>query len=376
MKILATANRRGPVNTIAPVVKELIARGHELTVYATGNEVESDGFRGIEYRRISPAGDDYDTLVRGHDLVLAGLSGYKSPDGFFVRAANAARIPTVAVQDQNRGYRERLGSREGDLPALIGVMNDECIHRVKEELGGGDMTDEIIRRIRVVGWTAFDHYAQKMKEFGPEDRAGLLARLRLEPCNTYLYLAQNLHPDTDYMKTMDWTREKKQEDFDYELRVTRAVFGCASDLGLQLAVKPHPGERFEINFTEDLCNKHGFTYLAASACNTQELMLAADSVTAGKSNAIIEACLLDRNTGAILPDMLYEDIVPFPSVTLDAIPYTREWNGIGELMELVTSSDKETNAELAKKRKRFSVDGKASERLVDGIEKMMQSRHI
>ena len=58
MKILVTAKQRGSANALAPVAVELRQRGHEITVYATGNTAEAAGFSGLEYEHINPA-DSY-----------------------------------------------------------------------------------------------------------------------------------------------------------------------------------------------------------------------------------------------------------------------------------------------------------------------------
>ena len=97
-------------------------------------------------------------------------------------------------------------------------------------------------------------------------------------------------------------------------------------------------------------------------------MLAAYSVTAGRSTCLAEATLLDRNTGGIIPDMGVHWITPFPPMALGAIPYATGWDGIKSVLEAVTSKDAKVLQELAKNRKKFSVDGKASERLADLVE--------
>src|SRR3989338_4373773 len=151
MKILLTAKQRGSTNVLAPVARELSQCGHDLTIYATGNETEVAGFQGLEYQHIHPQDEDYSHLVRrgGYHAVIIGLSGYDTTDGHFLRAANSAGIPTLAVQDQNSNYQKRLGNNPKDLPTLLAIMSADCITTAKTELGG-EMGEEAAKISRVV----------------------------------------------------------------------------------------------------------------------------------------------------------------------------------------------------------------------------------
>ncbi len=365
MKILLTAKQRGSTNVLAPVARELLRRGYELTLYATGNDTEAAGFNGLPHDRISPAEDDYHRLVQGYDAVMVGLSGHQTPDGYFLRAANKIDIPTIGVQDQNSNYVGRLGNNPTGFPTLLAVMGEDCIETVRKELG-----EEAVQRCRVIGWTAFDNYAKLREDFTEQKREELLHKLELNPDkNVYFHATQNMHPDSAYMQRSTIPAEEKKKIFDYECAVTQFTFEAASDLGIKLVVKPHPGEEFTENFTQELAVQHGFAYLPAKACNTQELMLASYSVTAGRSTCLTEATLLDKNTGAILPGELGKEwSSASPAVALNAIPVTYDWNGAREVLEQVTSRDGKVVRKLADDRKKFSVDGKASKRLADLVE--------
>jgi len=96
-------------------------------------------------------------------------------------------------------------------------------------------------------------------------------------------------------------------------------------------------------------------------------MLSSHAVTAGRSTCLTEACLFDINTGGILPDCTIEELNAFPPIVMEAIPYVNSWENIpGILNEVVTLSN-----HLSEMRKRFSVDGRASERLVKVIEEII-----
>jgi len=366
LKILATAKQRGSVNALAPVIQELKKRNHQVSIYATGNEAEAVGFNGLEYQRISPSSEDYTKLIQENDIVLTGLSGFNTPDGEFLRNSIKLKIPVITVADQDINYKTRLGQSLEYFPDLLAVMDKGCIATLKQEFGEQEI-EKLQDRIKVIGWTAFDNYSNLREKFTEKDREKLLQELKLE-ARIILHFTQNIHPNSDYMKLIAKGQKEKKSFFDYETKLTRKVFETASDLGLRLTIKPHPGERFEINYTLDLTKKHGFTYLPADSCDTRQLILASDSITAGTSTCLTEACLLDKNTGGLFPDKDEREIKIFPPVALQAIPYTQTWSGIKPTLGIVSSDSGEVKRILAQKRKRFSVDGKASERLVNLIE--------
>jgi len=378
LRILATAKQRGSVDVMAPVARELMQRGHYVDICATGNPNEAAGFGDLPYHGILSEKPDYLSLVKGFDRVIVGLTDYKTSDGYFLRAANASRIKTVAIQDRDDDYTRRLGNNPEDFPTLFAALDYECLETMITELGK-EIGEKLASKTKVVGHIALDGDAKLKTEFNKEKRKELLRSLGLDPeQKIYLHFTQNIHPYSEYMKPVTWTPEQKQQNFEYELGLTETVFKIAADMGLRLVVKPHTGERFRINYTEDLVKFFGFNYVPAKACDTNELILSADSVSAGKSTALTHACLLDRNTGSFLPknpdadfpDLSYDKICVLPPIKLEAIPYTQNWNEIKNVLSLITSSDETTNKNLEKLRKRFSVDGKSAKRLVDLIESL------
>jgi hypothetical protein len=367
MNLLFTAKMSGPAQTLVSPIKELSSRGHDVTVYATGNESEARGFQDIAYRRISPDSIDYRDLLSDIDVLVTGMSGFQSPDGYFVRAANEQGIPCISVADQDTTYVERLGKETQNLPTIIAVMNENCKITMESSLPVSNRADALART-KVVGWSAFDRYAEIKNGFTSQNKSDLLDKLSLEG-PIYVHFTQNIHPQTDYMVRVVRSEQEKQQRFDYEMKSTAVLFSAALNLGIKLVVKPHPGEKFRTNYTKNLVDQHRFIYLPASACSTQELMLVADSVTSGKSTCLAEAALLDKNTGGIVPDI--DDLTPYPSLAVGAIPYAGTWDGIVGVLEQVTSTDTRVLQKLVEKRKNFSVDGKASKRLADLVESLI-----
>ncbi len=370
MKLLLTACQRGSVNALQPAAKELLRRRHMVTIYATGNDAEAAGFGDLDYQQIHPAPEDYSNLVRGYDLVVVGQSGCNSPDHLFLKAANIHRIPTIMVGSQNNGYVEKLGINPEEFPIVLAVMSDDCLLRLKKEMGDV-LGEEAAQRTRVVGWTAFDGYAKMRDGFNEQMRVKFLREMAINPDRRlHVHFTQNVHPQAPYITNKGLSFNEWAQRFNYEMGITRFTFDAAVDLGLEVIVKPHPGEKFHKNYTRELTDTYGsrFTYLEADSCNSQQLILAAYSVTAGRSTCLTEATLLDRNTGGLIPDLGIEWVSSFPPMDVGAIPYTQEWHGIPAVLEQVTSQDEKVVRKLAEDRKKFSVDGNASKRLADIVE--------
>jgi len=362
-KILATAKQAGSVNSLKLPIQELISRGYEVDVLATGNDNEVVGFGDLEHtRQENFQRQDFEDRLRGYDLLLVGLSGHDTPDGKFVQAANRLSMPSIGVLDQNGNYKYRMPNTTF-VPSFIAVMEPSCIPAMDAQLSEDrDTTPAYVfaakARAKVVGWTAFDDFAEKREAFTPEDRERVLTSIGLNPDKpAYCHLSQNVDVDGN------------PGFLEYEKRVTQAVFETAADLGIKLVVKPHPGE--VPDFTRNLASRYDHKYITARPTETIELMLSADAITAGKSTCLVEGCLFDRNTGGIVPDCSDQDFEAYPAITQRAIPYTQTWQNIGGVLRRVYSQDPGTLATLAEDRKRFSVDGKASKRLADLVEETL-----
>jgi hypothetical protein len=385
MKVLVTGKQRGSTNALAPVVSELLARKHEAIVVATGNHYEVRGFRdhGYDYP-IKIIGDiisedfDYEAFLRSEkpDVVLTGMSGYITPDGHFLRAANRLRIPTVSLLgDTNNNYAGRLGEEPTHLPDIIAVMDDTCKVTMEEQLPD-DISQLALPRTHIVGWVAFDRYKALREEFTDEDREKLLVKYGMDPTERWhLHLTNNFHYDSKFVKDQKLSLEQKKVNFKYHSEVTQAVFEALYDLELNVAVKPHPGEDNRPPHktkssagTFEMVALYDFKYIDPSA-STVNYMLAVDSISAGTSTCLTEATLLDKSTVGIIPDK-GDWVQSSPPLRLDAIPYTTDWREIKANLNLVSSKYPKVQAELAENRKKFSVDGNASKRLVDLIERL------
>jgi len=374
-KILVTAKQRGSVNAVVGVIRELDRRGHSVDVYATGNDNEVAGFEGISYTRVDKPDfsdeDASDIIQRGkYETVISGLTGYNTPDGTFIRATNRLNIKNIGVNDQDGNYVDRFGtSIYGDgIPFRISLMDDGCLETMANELSE-EMTKVAKERARVIGWTAFDSFAEDRERFSSEDRKRILESIGLEIENkVYLHATQNV-PGTGH--------------FGYEIRAAEEILRIAPDLKLKLVVKPHPGEE-DGKFSRMLAERYGHFYVPAKACNTKDLVLSSDAVTAGRSTMLNEACLLDRNVGGIFQPIKEKELGEglefygefwsgFPSIKSNALPYVLESDKIPQLFGKLTSKEQPVLNELSEQRKKFSVDGKASERLADLVEETLNS---
>lgn len=357
MNILATAKETLAGKSLRTSIHELRSRGHRVTVYATGNENEAKGFGDLEYDLIRPSPEDAVGLVNGFDCVITGASGENTADRYFVNAANQKNIPSISVNTRDWNYAHLFGSRIKDYPTVLAIMDEQCRETLVTELRS-DVGQKVVARTRVVGWTAFDELQLKKDSYDDRKREAYLTAMRKEgvilPEIVHSYFSTNVNLSRDPA----W--------LGYELAITTAVFEAASDLGLHLVVKPHPREMEE---TKELVQRHHFVYSPPQAGSAEELMLASTSILASRSTVLTEACLLDRNTGALLPGI--DEIHHFPAVDRRAIPYAQHWNEIPELVRLCCSPTDSESDVLRTNRKRFAVDGEAGKRLADVVEEFV-----
>lgn len=365
-KILATAKNRGSINVLEKSVRLLREKGYEVDFYLTGTKKETAGLKeGYIIKRFSGVKECMREL-KNYDFLLTGLSGKDSDgtwtnDTHFIRAANRLGIKSVGVNDWDDNWKNRIDGLEG-IPSKISIMDKRGIETMTKQLSP-EIAEEVIKRVEVIGWTAYDDFAQIREQFRPENKKSLLEDLTKlgikiqEPI--YFHATQNVHIEED------------PNFFEYESKVTEAVFKVAADFKKKLVIKPHRGEKER--FTEEKVKEYGHIFIPSTGCDTKELMLSSRSITAGRSACLREGCLLDINTGGILPGFEYKDIASHPPIVVGAIPYTLVWEGIPTVLGKVTSDNPEVLKKLAKDRKRFSVDGNASQKLVGLIENKILS---
>ncbi len=264
----------------------------------------------------------YDTakeMLGGYDLLVCGLTGYETADGTFIRAANDLERKSIGVNDQDGNYIDRFGLTIG-IPSVISLMNEKCLETMTSQLPE-EMAKIAGERARVIGWTAFDDLVKVREKFSEEDRERVIRAIGF---NSYLnpvhfHATQNV-PGTGH--------------FGYEIRAAEEIFRIANDLGLKLVVKPHPSEEGG-RFSMMLAQRYGHFYVPAKSCETKDLILSSDFVTAGRSTMLNEACLLDRNVGGIFQPVKdgelgrgledYDNLwMNFPSISSGAIPYVAD----------------------------------------------------
>jgi len=364
-KIFATARHRGSTSALYGPIKELQKKGHRLTILATGSEMEAGGFKdlteGPTYGRREPEDGEHATLLGGYDLLLSGLSGRNTHDGRFIRAANSLGIRSLAINDTNQNYIERLGESIEGLPGTIALMDEQSLITMRGALPG-EMGQEAASRAVVVGWTPFDDFAQLRDNFTQEDRTKVLDGLGL-PAGEQLYFHATSNVLVDYDDAF----------FPYQKNLTEAVLSRAKEIGIRLMVRPHPREATESptpEFTSELCDKYNHRFSREKA-DMKKILLSSDSFTSGRSTAVIEACLFDVNVAAILLNPSKADFDALPPVALDAVPYAASEDEITPLLYRITSQDIGVNEELREARKKFSVDGQASKRLANLVEETL-----
>lgn len=369
LNLLVTGKLRGPTNALNPVCRELERRGHSLAIYATGNKLEGLGFKGLNYSHLDSNSIDFNSMLNGLDGVVVGLSGIDSPDMAFLKEAKQRSIPVVALQEQNTSYSLVIDEDSENLPDAIGLVLEASKDRIRVELNP-QVAEELIKRSRVVGFTAYDAFQRMKDEFAEEDRERVLTTMGLNPTLRYhLHFSRNILPHSKYMQSLRMTDAQKSESYEYEVRVTRAVFKAARDLELHLIERPHPGEDLEFGISKRLSEEFGF-YHSTEDLEGFRLMLSASSVSSVYSGSIGEATILDRPTAGIVPDMPQDKINLLPALGLNAVPYSHSFFEIPGVLKHITSPDEQIQRALANQRKVFSTDGKATLRFADLVEEV------
>ena len=369
--ILVAAQDTNSVNAIVGTVSLLQEKGHCVSVYSTGPERTRGAFGFVPYEVcLNMDESKARKLLEGKDLLLTGLSGYDSSDGILIEEAEKIGVKSIGMSDRDYNWEWRFGNDSRRIPYRVGVISGRSIEAIRRSLPE-ENREVVLDRARVVGPTILDELVKlRETDFDRESFLGTLKGSGYEiPDKIVFYATQNalLRGSPGFL--------------DYAIRSTTESFRTAKELGIRLLVKGHPAER-EGGVTEILAENYGHIPLPFESCNARELIRASDAVVAGKSDILVEACVLDRNVGGIfieptkaeLKRLSGEDAEAHYSllvISQNAIPYSETIGEIKDVFKKITSEDPEVLMELAEQRKNLRADGRANENLVSLVEETL-----
>lgn len=371
MKVLATAWHGGGVNAIAPVIKELIRRRHEVTVIAHEDiSINIFGKNDISHEiwlsDVSVASMKKLVSERKPNLVLTGTVDRAGGilkgdviDQTVTIAAKHCKIKTLAILDSYVNCVERFSDSEtGEtfsfLPDKIAITDEITFQIMKKE--GFDSP-----LLEITGNPFFDNLSIKAGNFTEDQKQSIRKQIGLGDVDFLIFCAGNVFKN-EAKATGYW-------DLDI-VKIIIDAMSLISEVNVGTVIKLHPriSEKDRMAISPYLGDK----MKSVRDFDSQYLSLASDLTVTSFSTVGIEAVHMNKPCLSLqLGLKLKED--PFLVSANGIIPvgYDQE-SCLVQLRKMITEPN--YRKVWARKALLFKNDGKATERIVDLIHKMLKGK--
>lgn len=375
-RILATSWHPGGANAIAPVIKRLIAEDKTIVV-VIGYQFSEKIFRdyGITYKII----DSYELRdislgslerllqVELPDLVLAGTSMQDEAtkdviEQTIVLAAETKGIPTLAVLDFWGNYWQRFsdiftGEKFKFLPDKIAIM-DEVAQQAMAEEGFAK------ERLVITGNPYFDDLPAKARSFTATEKQTIRQSIGLD-CETLLFFAGNTLKN-EAINYGYWDLEN--------IRLLAGVLkqlpeGQRTKIGIAVGLHPRTPESDLAEINHYIGEISGIKIKVVRHIKAQELVLVSDLTLTANSTVGIEAVYMGKPCISLQPGLKGKDLLIVSEKGIIPVGYTvRDCEK--ELKRAIVDIEYREK-ELSKRAKSFRIDGRATERVVKLVYKMI-----
>jgi len=377
-RIIATSWHPGGANAISPVIKRLNKEG-KVDVITIGHQYSEKIFQdgGINYKTIdfyelsdvSTSSMDQILQEESPDLVFTG-TGVQNKynrhviDQALTAVAQRRGIKSLAVSDFwdfLGNYCQRFSDIYTDngrfrfLPDRIAIMDKLAEEAMLKE---GFPREKLI----ITGNPYFDELVELKENFGERDRRKVRNDLHID-LNAYLFAYFSQPIWHHYGEELGYTEKTALKELLDSLKKLQ------DKKKIGILVKAHPREnKHDI---EQVTKEYDLPIKVDQDYPTRPTILAADAIISPFSTVLIESTYLDKPTISLQPGLKKEDLLITNRMGITVPVY--EHGKIDEILEKLLF-DKNFATELSQraKRKGFTIDGKATERVTNLIYEMIK----
>ncbi|MBF0283716.1 MAG: hypothetical protein HQL51_04580 [Magnetococcales bacterium] len=302
--LLALCGDPGGGAALAPVLRLLRRQGEDATILAYRQSAMLLPRQGLPCEILPDQPLSPEAIAQrlgNHRLLLTATSvNGTDHEKYFIAAARARGIPSLALLDFPSTYRARFADERDHLtflPDAVAVMDR---HTRNEMIAAG-----FPRGVpRMTGQPAFDHLAALRLGFTAERRRSARQRLGAREGEILvLFVSQPLRE----MFGEAWGFS--QEEVLSDLLDALAQVAPERSGGVLLAIRPHPRENPEA-FDGVGAGIPGLRVVVDRHADGLESVLAADWVGGMNSVLLMEACLLGRPVVSLQPGLRLPDPLP------------------------------------------------------------------
>jgi len=378
-KILATSTHPGAMNAIIPVIKRLSEK-EDLEVSVIGYKYSEKVLENqkIKYKTIKDYNlndisvESMDKILQNEhpDLILTGASSPNKTDSEVIEqkmiyAARKMNIKSLAVMDFFvEGYQRFSDFNEGEagkfkyLPDKITTLD-----KLSEEI----MLNEGFpkEKLAITGNPYFDELAGLKNKFNENDRKKLKNELGID-MDSYLFFYMSQPIEQQCGNKLGYTEKDALREF------LDSFKDIKTDKKFNIIVKAHLRENQED--LEKIAKEYNLPVIVdQQKLPLRPVMFASDAVISPWSTMLIESTYLEKPSISLQPGLNAEDPLITNKLGITVPVYKHgEMKGIVEKL----LNDKNYNIELSQmgKRKGFSIDGKATERVTNLVYEMLNTK--
>jgi hypothetical protein len=372
-KIVTTSWHRGGAEAIAPVIKELIQKGHKITVITHG-DVSANVFKknNIPHKTIADYGlkdvssESMRRLLQDinrPDLVLtgtvdrAGILKDDVIDQTITFVAKQLGIKTLAILDSPRGFSDRfnyLGKKDFRFCPDKIVAEKNVIDAVKNQGVNSKLLEPL-------GNPSFDILSTIVKNFREDQKQEIREQIGLSDLDFLIFYAGGTYQD-QFKKLGYWDYTAIQIISD-----VMKYFSKKMPEKVGTVVKLHPGmPQLDQESISDIINRSKMKLI--TDIDLHDLILAADLVITTYSTVGIKAIHMGKLCLSLQPDLKTEDL--FIPSALGVIPVAYNKPACWMMLPAMILSSRARN-EWLQKASGFRTDGRATERVVELVYKML-----
>lgn len=364
-EIACIAGDPGGASALLPVVQALAARADvRLRLWPYRQAVELWQRNGLQRDSAlaEPATDwpsqsDISNLLAQADLLLTATSvNGVDLEQRAMRAAHEKHIPTLALLDFWRCYRQRFEFHGETLwPDVIAVMDETAAEALRNE----GVADE---RLAVTGQPAFDRLQALRRAFSMEERAALRRKLGwADEEKVILFVSQPLRAFWGGSEPLGFAEDEVLALLAAQLPALR------KNGSVRAVVRPHP--------REDQAAVAAHCAALEVELSTEEdgyrLAMAADCVVGMNSVFLLEACYLGAIVLSVQPGLSVPDDLPCNRNGMSLALYHAE-----ELERVLQRAlrDKDFIAAQREKLRECQADGQATQRVLAEVDRLLKKR--
>ena len=366
----------GPTNALSSILSVLAKERNIETIVLS----ESDSSRKIldskkipyttlkeRYKLESLDSSYIEHLVRhvNPDLILTGAFVQSNLDRYFINAAKQNRKTSIAIFEGYTYSTVRKKDSEVDPKFKFNPNYLLILDEIAKEimLREGFKPEQLV----ITGNPAHDELVEFKKGFKLEDSFKVRNDFNVKPDDFLIsFLSQPLHEDMvagaleDYGYTQLTVLSSLEEAISSELKLIREPV---------LVIRTHPRENLELTKSalKGKLKRVHFT----NSYDTKNLIMASDLVTGMITNALIDAIYLDKDVVSLQPGLYpgKEDRLITNSLGLSVPVYDTKY--ISTTLKKFIDQDEIFKTRIKERRSRISLDGKATERTLNFIFKLL-----